>query len=175
MPLSEPVAREALHHRAIDCHGYRREDGLWDIEAHIVDTKTYGFENSHRGRIEPGDAIHDMWLRLTVDDSFVIHRAEAATDASPFAICPAITPAFTKLEGLTLGHGWSRAVRQRLGGVNGCTHLVELLRPLATVVFQTIFRVCSRRPRSRFLNVSCVARFSPRARNSVPVSPSSPA
>ena len=139
MPLSEPVAREALHHRTIDCHGYRREDGLWDIEAHLVDTKTYSFNNSYRGEIKPGDAIHDMWLRLTIDDDFVIRRAEAATDSSPFAVCPAITPAFAKLEGLTLGRGGGREVRQRLGGINGCTHLVELLRPLATVVFQTVW------------------------------------
>jgi hypothetical protein len=139
MPLSEPVAREALHHRVIDCHGYRRDDGLFDIEARIVDTKTYAFHNSHRGEIAPGEAVHDMWLRLTIDDGFVIRAVEAATDASPFAVCPAITPAFAKLEGITLGRGWGREVRQRLGGINGCTHLVELLRPVATVAFQTIW------------------------------------
>ncbi len=139
MPLSDPVARQALHQRAIECRGYRRDDGLFDIEAHLVDTKSYGVENRHRGEIKPGDAIHDMWLRLTVDDGFVIRRAEAATDASPFAICPAITPAFAKLKGIVLGRGWSREVRQRLGGVNGCTHLVELLGPMATVAFQTIW------------------------------------
>ena len=138
MPLSEPAPREALHQRTINCHGYRRADGLWDIEAEISDVKTYAFENSFRGTLLPGDPIHHMWLRLTIDDDFVIHGAEAATDASPFALCPAITPAFAKLEGLRIEAGWSRAVRQRLGGINGCTHLVELLRPLGTVAFQTI-------------------------------------
>ena len=138
MPLSDPAPREALHRRTIECHGYRREDGLWDIEAEITDVKTYAFENSHRGTLRPGDPIHHMWLRLTIDDDFVIRRAEAATDASPFAICPAITPAFAKLEGIRIGAGWSRAIRERLGGIKGCTHLVELLRPLGTVAFQTI-------------------------------------
>lgn len=139
MPLSEPAVREALHHRSIECQGYRRADGLFDIEARIIDTKTYSFENSYRGEIKSGEAIHDMWLRLTVDDGFVIRRAEAATDASPFAVCPAITPAFAKLEGITMGRGWGREIQKRLGGVKGCTHLVELLRPLATVAFQTIW------------------------------------
>ena len=146
MPLSGPVAREPLPHRAIDCHGFRRADGLWDIEARLVDTKTYGFENRHRGEIEPGDAIHDMWLRLTVDDGFVIRRVEASTDASPFAVCPAITPAFAKLEGVTLGRGWSREVRQRLGGVKGCNHLVELLRRMATVAVKTIWSARKKGP-----------------------------
>ncbi len=138
MPLSESASREALHRRTIECHGYRREDGLWDIEAHLTDVKTYAFETDYRGTLRPGDPIHDMWLRLTIDDDFVIRGAEAATDASPFAICRAITPAFAKLEGLRIGAGWSRTVRERLGGINGCTHLVELLRPLGTVALQTI-------------------------------------
>ena len=34
---------------------------------------------------------------------------------------------------------WRRAIRERLGGVEGCTHLVELLGPLATTAYQTIY------------------------------------
>ena len=33
----------------------------------------------------------------------------------------------------------TRKVRERLGGVHGCTHLVELIGPMATTAFQTIF------------------------------------
>jgi hypothetical protein len=51
---------------------------------------------------------------------------------------PAITPAFARLEGLRVGAGWRRAVQERLGGVQGCTHLVELLGPIATTAYQTI-------------------------------------
>ena len=40
MPLSAPAARERLHTRQIECHGYRRADGLFDIEGHSTDTKT---------------------------------------------------------------------------------------------------------------------------------------
>lgn len=138
MPLSSPVAREHLHTRAIICEGFRRDDGLWDIEAHMTDTKTYGFDNRHRGQIDAGEPVHDMWLRLTLDDDLVVHGVEAATDAAPFGICPEITPQFAKLEGLRIGPGWSGQVKQLLGGTAGCTHLVELLRPLATTAVQTI-------------------------------------
>ena len=138
MSLSPPAPREPIHHRRIDCRGYRRADGLWDIEGHLTDTKTYGFGNSFRGEIGPGEPIHDMWLRLTLDDDLTVINAEAATVAGPFAVCPAITPAFAKLEGLKVGPGWRRAVQARLGGVQGCTHLVELLGPLATTAYQTI-------------------------------------
>ena len=138
MSLSPPAPREPIHHRRIDCRGYRRADGLWDIEGHLTDTKSYPFVNSFRGEIGPGAPIHDMWLRLTLDDELTVIKVGAATAAGPFAACPAITPAFAKLEGLTIGPGWRRAVQARLGGVQGCTHLVELLGPLATTAYQTI-------------------------------------
>jgi hypothetical protein len=138
MPLSPGAAREPIHHRQIDCRGFRRADGLWDIEGHIVDTKSYGFPNRARGRIEAGEPIHEMWIRLTIDESMTIHAVEAVTDAGPFTICPDITPAFQQLKGLKIDGGWRKAVAQRLGREQGCTHLVELLGPVATTAFQTL-------------------------------------
>jgi len=139
MPLSPAAPREALHTRSITCEGHRRADGLWDIEGHLVDTKTYSFLNRWRGSIESGVPVHEMWLRLTLDDNLVVRAVEAVTDHGPFEVCPAITPNFQRLVGLTIGPGWTKAVRTRLGGVEGCTHLVELLGPLATTAYQTIF------------------------------------
>ena len=60
MPLSKPALRKHLHNRNIECKGYEREDGLWDIEAHLVDTKTYSFENHDRGTVASGKPVHDM-------------------------------------------------------------------------------------------------------------------
>jgi hypothetical protein len=80
-----------------------------------------------------------MWLRLTVDDRLVIHAVEAATDQSPFAVCPAVVPKFQVLQGLRIHPGFHKQVRDLLGGVQGCTHLVELLGPVATTAYQTIF------------------------------------
>jgi hypothetical protein len=138
MSLSPPASREPIHERVIDCRGYRRADGLWDIEGHLTDIKSYPFANAHRGEIRPGEPIHDMWIRLTLDDDLTVVAVEATTVAGPFAICGAIAPAFHKLEGLRVGPGWRKAVHARLGGVQGCTHLVELLGPIATTAYQTI-------------------------------------
>lgn len=145
MPLSPPAPREHIHSRDIILRGYLREDGLWDVEAHLTDTKTYGFPNRDRGTIEAGEPIHDMWLRLTVDDALSIHDVEAATDSSPFGICGDITPDFKKLIGLSIGTGWTREARKRIGGIHGCTHLFELLGPIATVAYQTRVRKTNQR------------------------------
>ncbi len=140
MPLSAPVPRQLLHRRVVQCWGYQREDGLWDIEGRMVDTKTYAFPNEDRGgAIEAGESLHDMWLRLTVDDQFRIHEVEARTDGSPFGLCPAITARYRQLVGVRVGPGWSLKLKELFGGVNGCTHMTELLGPVATTLFQTLY------------------------------------
>ncbi len=139
MPLSEPAPRKHLHTRRYEMRGFIREDGLWDIEGHITDTKTYSFENDYRGTMEPGDAIHDMSIRLTIDDDFVIQAVEAVTDGSPYAVCPAVAPNFQRMVGVKIGPGWRKAIRDRLGGVHGCTHMVEMLGAMATVAYQTAY------------------------------------
>ncbi len=147
MPLTPAAPREHIHSRDIELKGYHRADGLWDIEAHMRDTKTYDFPNRDRGEIRAGEAIHDMWLRITLDDQYRIRDIEAVTDSGPFHICGDIAPAYRKLIGLTLGPGWRREARQRIGGVHGCTHLYELLGPAATVAYQTMVRATTQKAR----------------------------
>ena len=144
MSLSSPAPREHIHTREIDCRGYRRADGLWDIEAHLTDVKTYAFDSDWRGEVGAGTPVHDMWMRLTVDDDLVVRAVEAVTDASPYEICPAVTVNYQRLVGLSIRPGFMPKVREVLGGTQGCTHLVELLGPLATTAFQTIFPYRSR-------------------------------
>jgi len=137
MPLSPPVGRQQLHTRRVTCQGFFREDGLWDIEGRITDEKSYEHANEWRGALKPGDYVHDMSIRLTLDHRFTIVDVEAVTDSSPYRMCGDITPNYKKLIGLRIGPGFTRAVKERLGGVHGCTHLVELLGPVATTAFQT--------------------------------------
>lgn len=144
MPLSAPAPREPIHTRRVTCDGFRRADGLWDIEGHLVDTKHYEFRNEFRGTITPGEPLHQMRLRLTVDDGLIIVAVEAATEHGPYALCPEIAPNFQVLVGLSIRPGFTQAVKERLGGAKGCTHLVELLGPMATTAFQTVFPILSR-------------------------------
>lgn len=138
MPLSPPAAREALHKRAIEINGYRRTDGLYDIEAHLTDTKTFSQTNFDRGSIAAGEPIHDMWLRLTVDETMHILGCEAVSDHTPYAVCPQAAPNFSRLVGLRIKSGFLREANHRVGGPVGCTHLRELLQQVATTAFQTI-------------------------------------
>jgi hypothetical protein len=141
MPLTNPAPRKPMHHRRVDCRGYLRDDGMWDIEGHLVDTKPFDMPNSDRpgGTIRAGAALHEMWLRLTVDTDLLVHEVEAKTDFGPYSLCGDITDNFKALVGLRIAAGWTQKTRELLGGVKGCTHLVELLGPVATTAFQTVY------------------------------------
>ena len=146
MPLSPPAEREALHTRRIELVGYRRADGLFDIEARLVDTKSYAFANTDRGTIEPGVPLHEMLARMTLDEDMMIVKFEAATEFAPYSVCPQAAPNFERLAGIRVGRGFIRAANERIGGVHGCTHLRELLAQMGTVAFQTLYAVRKRAP-----------------------------
>jgi hypothetical protein len=148
MPLSPAAPRQEMHARDIALRGYQREDGLFDIEAHLTDTKTYGFDNEDRGHIPAGEPLHGMWMRMTVGEDMRIVTCEATTEYSPYAICPAAAPNFERLAGLVIKPGFLREAMARVGGTVGCTHLRELLQQMATVAFQTLYPIRARRERA---------------------------
>ena len=137
MPLSEPAPREQLHTRAITLRGFKRADGLFDIEASIEDTKTYAISTIDRGEIAPGVPLHRMLARMTVTGDLLITAFEADTEFGPYGVCPAAAPAFAGLAGLSIRPGFLRAANAQVGGTHGCTHLRELLQQMATVAYQT--------------------------------------
>lgn len=135
--MPHPAARVLMHARDVSCRGFRRSDGLWDIEASMTDSKGYPVYNDYR-TVEAGEPFHDMSLCVTVDDELRIHAVEAAIDAGPHRLCPIVASNFQRLVGLRIEAGYTAELRRRLGGVNGCTHLMELLGPVATTAIQTV-------------------------------------
>ncbi len=138
MPLSAPVPRSKRHRRTLEMEGYQREDGLWDIEGHIRDVKGYDFDSAWRGQVTAGTPVHDMWIRLTVDNTLTIHEVEACLDSGPHRVCPDVVPNFQVLKGVRIAPGWYNNVKRLLGGAKGCVHMVEMLGPMGTVAYQTL-------------------------------------
>ena len=139
MPLSTPTSRKLAHTRVVTCHSYHREDDLWDIEGRIVDTKPYRFENHDRGGwIEADEALHDISIRLTINMELEVIDADAVIDASPYNYCKSVKGVARNLIGLKIAAGWTKKSRIAMGSHLGCTHLTELLGPVATTAIQTI-------------------------------------
>lgn len=147
--MSEQSGREQLHSRNIICQAFRRNDGHYDIEAEMRDRKHYPFPNAAHGEIPALQPYHHMQVRLTVDTNLTVLAATAKTLAGPFQICPKATGNIGAMVGLQIGVGWQRAVRAAIGGATGCTHITELMGPIATTALQTIFGEAARQKRSQ--------------------------
>lgn len=137
MPLSPSNARRVLKHtRTISVEAFARDDGLWDLDAHITDVKT---RDGHlkSGLRAAGVPWHDLWLRLTINTKMVILDVEAVSDWVPYpGFCQTIAPDYRKLIGLSLYKGFSKQLLERLGGTAGCTHLTGLAQILPTAAIQ---------------------------------------
>ena len=137
MPPAPAAPREPLHTRSIACDGYRRADGLFDLEARLTDTKPRPFALM-TGVREPGEPVHDLWIRVTIDREFTVHAVDARMPSVPYpGGCDAIEGAYRRLVGANLMHGFRRVVKERLGGVQGCSHLTELVGLLPSLAVQT--------------------------------------
>ncbi len=135
LPPAAPE-RQLKHSRHIDVQIYARGTGLWEVDAVITDVKTRDAELADGVR-RAGEPIHDMLLRLVIDESFNVLEAGSETRAMPYpGECDHHGDAYQKLVGLNLMRGFRFAVLERLGGTAGCTHLTELTQVLPTAVVQ---------------------------------------
>jgi hypothetical protein len=136
LPVTE-VERELLHTRRVRYEGYKRADGLWDIEAHLTDIKNHDY-HLKTGVRRAGQPVHSMWLRLTIDRKLNVVAAAAFSDAVPYpGGCETIAPAYGDLVGLNLVRNFRQKVGELLGGVRGCTHLTEMLAGMPTAAIQS--------------------------------------
>lgn len=137
--LSAPAVERELHHtRRIHYQGFKRTDGLWDMEGELIDTKAIDVLLLN-GHTQPaGEPVHHMQMRVTVDERLVVHAIEVAMPSHPLNSCPLALAAMQRMVGACMAKGWRQAIDSNLGSVRGCAHLRELLMNMATATFQTI-------------------------------------
>jgi len=139
--------RKLMHTRQISCNGYQREDGLWDVEGQLADTRTWAAESRLGGAARAaGEPLHHMSLRLTLDDNFTILAAQALTQAAPYSECADISTRYAQLVGMRIEAGFSQAVKKMYRGASGCTHITDLIGPVATTALQMMRPLLLRRP-----------------------------
>ncbi len=135
--MNDTTHREQLHRRSLDLGFYKRSDGLYEVEGRLIDTKTHNFRTPlATDDTLPGSPIHDITVRLIVDEDLLVQDAQAVMSATPFPVCQGAVNTLAPLIGLTIGAGWNKRVRERLGGAASCSHIVELMGPLATTALQ---------------------------------------
>ena len=134
--LPEPAPRQAVHTRSILCRSFRRDDGLLEIDGRFIDTRPFGYDSGARGFCAPGEALHNMQVRLTIGAGRDIVAVVSAMPNTPYTTCPEVNPNFQRLLGMSISRGFRKTLRERLGGVQGCTHVIALLDAMAAAAVQ---------------------------------------
>lgn len=149
-PADAGVTREELHFRRIDMRGYRRSDGLFEVEGRVTDRKPDDYIPAGFGATVPaGTPVHDMGVRLVFDAQMVVRDIASFMDSTPFPVCLGGGDALRAMIGARMGSGWNREVRSRLAGAHSCTHLMELLIPMATAAVQSMAVIRNGEPERR--------------------------
>ena len=118
---------------------FARDDGLFDIEARLVDRKPFPFFRIERAEaIPPGVPLHDLSIRMTIDREFVVRAIAASSDTTPYSLCREAAATLAPLVGERVAAGWSSKVKSTLRGAASCTHLMEMLLPMATTAVQAV-------------------------------------
>jgi Protein of unknown function (DUF2889) len=150
MPLPPPPCpRKDSHQRTITVRAYARTDGLWDIEGQLTDAWPEPIPKAG-GLLPPGEPMHSMWLRLTVDRTATIVAVQAVTDAGPYDdACGAIAPDYEKLIGVRVARGYRDTIRRLFGRTAGCTHMNELAGVMGSAVLQAMWSELTQDPDER--------------------------
>lgn len=137
-PAVPQATRRLVHTRKIDCNGYLREDGMIEVESVMRDISPHGSDLFFK-TLGPNEDLHHMQITLTLDTRLMIHHVQVLTQAAPTPWCAEGNAVYDGLIGMQVGPGFTRKVRELAGGAKGCTHMTELMGPVATTAMQTRF------------------------------------
>jgi hypothetical protein len=133
------VGRRLIHVRQVTCTAYSRDDGLIEIQGILVDTKPFAVALPERGRIEGDEPIHELVLTVVIDRDLIIKSAFAETRRSPYRDCSVINVRYKRLIGMHIGSGFLSQAKRLFHKTDGCSHLTELLGPIATTAYQALW------------------------------------
>jgi len=59
--------------------------------------------------------VHDIGLRLAIDETMTIREAEAMMRDTPYPTCIEVEPILAHLIGERIGSGWRETIRRKIG------------------------------------------------------------
>ncbi|CAJ61439.1 hypothetical protein FRAAL2795 [Frankia alni ACN14a] len=129
-----------MHRRTIEIEVHQADD-LLIARARLRDTRPW---HPDPARV----LLHDMQLALHVRAAdLTIVAVESGMNAFPHTECPLIRPSFDRLVGLSVRRGFTRALRETVSGVHGCSHLHELARAAGPAIIQATLSASDARRR----------------------------
>lgn len=145
-------AGEKIHKRDIIIDSYEAGPDMMVFTATLQEKRLADYYLS-TGEKQPAGDLHHMTVRLLVRvPDMLIEDIEAEMHTVPRDECHDILSAFQAVKGMSIQQGFTGKLKEKLGGVKGCTHMLHLLTTLAPAAMQGMWAGRSRQ-RSTGLNL----------------------
>ena len=145
--LKELIKEKPVHARDLEMRSYALDDDRLIVEGRLKDER---FVSGYQWDGEPRKEgiVHRMCVRLLIGGwPPSILDAEAEMQDIPHELCPTTLDAVKRIIGLSIISGFSEEIRKRIGGIEGCTHLVQLVMAMGPAALHGYWTQRSRKKR----------------------------
>lgn len=138
--------KERIHSRTITVNSYEIDDSSLLIEGELLDERFFpSFYYSRSEFLDPG-IVHDIRVEMKVTlPELEITEAHAAMRKIPIEECLGVESSAGKIVGLRIKPGFSRVLKERLGGTAGCLHMATLIYHMGAAAVQGMWAALSRK------------------------------
>jgi hypothetical protein len=137
---------EKIHTRRIEIATYDcGRDGII-VEGNLKDDRLQAVFRPDGRQVSPG-RVHHMIIRMRVrGPDLTIEDIEVEMPTVPYEECIETLTSLEPVKGMQIASGFTNEVKELVGGVKGCAHLVALLVSMASAAVQGAWTAVSRRP-----------------------------
>jgi hypothetical protein len=138
--------KERIHSRTITVNTYEIDDSSLLVEGDLVDERFFpSFYYSRNEFLDPG-IVHDIRVEMKVNlPRLDITEARAQMRKIPIKDCLGVESSAEKIVGLRIKPGFSRDLKERLGGTAGCLHMTTLIYHMGAAAVQGMWAWYSRK------------------------------
>ncbi len=145
--LKDLIKGEPVHERRLEFRSYPLDDDRIIVEGRLRDDRLVPGYHWDGTPMSAG-VVHNMCVRMLVGGRPPsIMDAEAGMLKVPHELCPTTLDSVKRIIGLSIVHGYSEEVHNRLGGVKGCAHLTHLIVTMGAAVIHGQFAQHTRKLR----------------------------
>jgi len=138
--LSE-LAKDCAHQRRIEMSTYPVDDAHILSRGRFIEERIKPYYKLTGEKVEAGP-LHNLEILLLVKiPELIVEDAEVITGTLPRVDCYEINSSLESVIGLSIKRGFTSNVREKLGGVKGCTHIIHLLCTMAPSVLQGFWAI----------------------------------
>jgi hypothetical protein len=142
----EKNSYKKIHTRQIEVSTYDFDQNILLVEGRLKDDR---FNNIYRptGETSPPGTVHHMIIQMKVRrPEFTVEDIDVEMPTVPQEECPDTRTSLEPVKGMRITSGFTVRVKELVGGVKGCAHLVALLTAMAPAAIQGGWAAMAQKP-----------------------------